>query len=152
MKKELRLPVLLLGLFLSMYPQGEARQLSLRLHPPSVNFSDADPDLVPVIQAGERVLLELEVGESAAGWQLTVLSLGDLRSDAGVIPIHNVSWRVSPSPPFFSGNLNSVQPQLLGQGYGPVKAEAQIDFFLQNRWEYSPGTYSQILLFTLASP
>lgn len=152
MKKPLRFTVLLLGLFLSMFPLGEARQLSLRLHPPSVNFPDADPDQVSVVQAGERVMLELEVGGSAAEWRLTVLSLGDLQSDAGAIPIQNVSWRVSPSPPFFNGTLNSVQPQLLGQGYGPVKAAAQIDFFLQNRWEYSPGTYSQILLFTLASP
>lgn len=133
-------------------PYTQAQTLYLQIFPSSINFPDANPDLTPLIQAGEQVTLELEISETNTNWLLTILSQGDLQSETKTIPIENVSWRVSPSPPFLHGTLNKVQPQLLGRGKGLVKITAQIDFFLQNKWEYSPGTYNQIIMFTLIAP
>lgn len=144
--------MILTGCALFIFPFGQAQTLYLQITPHSINFPDADPDLHPLIQASEQVILELEISETNSNWHLTVLSQGDLQSETMTIPVENVSWRVSPSPPFFHGNLNKIQPQLLGKGGSPVKISAQIDFFLKNKWDYSPGTYSQFILFTLIVP
>lgn len=148
---KIKLKFLLIFAIFSLLPLSfsQAQTVYLQITPHSINFTDADPDLQPLIQASEPVILELEINNTPSDWTLTILAHGDLQSETDIIPVENISWSVSPSPPFFNGKLNKIQPQILGKGKGPVKISAQIDFYLENKWDYSPGSYSQLILFTL---
>ena len=133
--------------------QFENQSLSLKISPLSINFPPADPDHVPIIPAQEQILVEINIsGNEGKNWQLTVLADGDLRAPGGgKIPIENISWTASPSPPFINGILNKRTPQLVANGQGNVILNGQLNFFLQNSWDYRSGDYTQIIVFILAS-
>lgn len=129
---------------------GHIGWLSLRVTPLSINFRPADPDLEPSIAADNPVLVEISV-EFSRPWRLTLRADGELRGNrGGVIPISNVFWTPSVSPPFINGNLVSRNPQLAASGQGPAEVRGELNFFLRNSWDYQSDEYSQTVTFTLA--
>ncbi len=129
---------------------GQAGQITLRVSPLSINFQAADPDLEPAISADNLVLVEISV-EVSRPWRLTLRAEGELKGDrGGSIPISNVSWTPSASPPFFNGSLVSRNPQLAASGQGPAEVRAELNFFLKNSWDYQSDGYSQAVTFILA--
>ncbi len=147
--------ILLIILFssLSLSHQFSRREISLRISPLSINFPPANPDLVPLIPAESQIIVEMFIsGNEGRSWQLTVLADGDLRAHKGEkIPIENISWTGSPSPPFVNGSLNKRKPQLVASGQGNINLNGQLNFFLRNSWNYRAGEYSQTVIFTLSS-
>jgi len=128
----------------------QAGQISLRVTPLSINFRAADPDLEPNISADNPVLVEISV-EVSRPWRLTLRAEGDLRGDrGGSIPISNVTWTPTASPPFINGNLVSRNPQLAASGQGPAEVRGELNFFFHNSWDYQSDGYSQAVTFTLA--
>jgi hypothetical protein len=91
-------------------------------------------------------------GSKANPWTITVRAGGDLISGASTIPISNVSWQATPSPPFRNGTLSTVA-QTLATGTGLVNVErGDVTFWFVNSWNYTVGNYTQIVTFTLSSP
>lgn len=128
----------------------QSGQITLRVSPLSINFHAADPDLEPAISADNLVLVEISV-EVSRPWTLTLRAEGDLRGNRGsVIPVSNISWTPSLSPPFVNGSLVSRNPQLAASGQGPAEVRGELNFFLNNSWNYQSDDYSQAVTFILA--
>ena len=73
-------------------------------------------------------------------------------SGASTIPISNVSWIATPSPPFRNGTLSTVA-QTLATGAGTaLLQQGDVTFRLTNSWNYTVGNYTQTVTFTLTSP
>ncbi len=137
------------ALFLNSYQHTED-EVSLRISPLLINFPAADPDSVPVISSDSQVRVEIVVGV-ARSWNLTVTANGNLKGDKGAsIPINNVSWTASPSPPFINGTLVRMRPQLMAKAEGDGEFTGDLNFFLANSWDYQAGEYRQTITFTLA--
>ncbi len=137
--------------FLNSY-QFKNQEISLRITPMSINFPSENPDLVPVIPADSQLFIEIKIdGNTGKTWQLTVLANGNLRGPKkSSIPIKNVNWTATPSPPFINGTLNKKKPQLVANGQGNVDLYGQLNFYLKNSWDYQAGEYNQTITFTLA--
>jgi hypothetical protein len=85
-------------------------------------------------------------------WTITVRAGGDLISGASTIPISNVSWTATPSPPFRNGTLSTVA-QTLATGTGLINIDrGDVTFRFVNSWNYTVGNYAQTVTFTLSSP
>jgi hypothetical protein len=129
---------------------SQVPQITLRVSPLSINFRAADPDQDPAISADNLVLVEISV-EVSRPWRLTLRAEGDLKGDrGGSIPISNISWTPSSSPPFVNGNLVSRNPQLAASGQGPAAVNGELNFFLKNSWNYQSDEYTQAVTFILA--
>ena len=117
-----------------------------------VTFPDADPDAVPVM-GPQVVTLGVEVlGIVGTPWTLTFIANSDLQSGSNVIPISNVSWTVTPNPPFRDGQLSTITPIVLATGISHSRFLATFNFFMANSWNYVPGNYAATATFTLAAP
>lgn len=118
----------------------------------SVSFPDRSPDIDSVI--GPRNITVLVDARATPGtpWILTMIADSDLTSGTDAIPIGNVSWTASPSPPFRGGTLSTVVPAVLGNGVSHFTSSATLGFYLQNSWAYVPGTYTATATVTLSSP
>ena len=93
-----------------------AAEVTLSVSPASITFSDADPDLTPSLTANSTVRVTITVtGNGNNSWRLTHLANGDLSPS---IPISNVSWTVSPQPPFVNGSMSRSVAQTAAQGTG----------------------------------
>jgi len=130
-----------------------AQNVTLTLVDTTLSFADADPDLQPSI-VGTRDPIRIRVRVRLNGgnnWRLTVLAAGDLSPS---IPISNVSWTVSPQPPFINGTMSRLVPQTAAQGVGNVNPAIRGDFSfrLSNLWSYNTGSFSQTATFTLTAP
>lgn len=145
----------MVGVVLSLWsgapPPAYAGPLTLTITG-SVSFPDQSPDIVPVI--GPRNISVMVDVRATPGspWILTMIANSDLTSGTDVIPIGNVSWIASPSPPFRGGTLSTVVPAVLGNGVSHYTATATLGFYLQNSWDYVPGTYTATATVTLSSP
>ena len=129
---------------------GQGGQITLRVSPLSINFQAADPDLEPAVSADNLVLVEISV-EVSRPWRLTLRAEGDLKGNrGGSIPISNISWTATSSPPFVNGSLVSKNPQLAASGQGPAGVKGELNFFLNNSWNYQADEYSQAVTFILA--
>jgi hypothetical protein len=118
----------------------------------AVTFPDSDPDAVPVI-GPQSVTLGVEVlGPVGVPWTLTFIANSDLQSGSNVIPISNVSWTVTPNPPFRNGALSTVTPIVLATGFSHSRLLATFRFFMPNSWNYVPGNYTATATLTLAAP
>ncbi len=140
--------VLLLGT-----PFASAQKVTLTMLDPTVSFADTDPDLQSPIQAtpnpaGIRIKITSNAG---INWSLSCQATGDLSPS---IPISNISWTVSPQPPFINGTMSRLAPQTVAQGVGNVNPQITGDFtfHLLNLWTYNTGTFSQVISFTLSAP
>jgi hypothetical protein len=124
-------------------------ELALKIFPLSINFRAADPDQEPVIPADSPLIVEISSGLTQE-WKLTLIANGNLIGDAKTsIPIQNIRWTASPSPPFLNGTLSLNRPQLVASGHGKKEIIGELIFFLNNSWDYQAGDYSQTLSFTL---
>jgi hypothetical protein len=124
-------------------------EISLRIFPLSINFRAADPDQEPVIPADSPLIVEVS-STLTRDWKLTLIANGNLVGGAEAsIPIQNVKWTATPSPPFLSGILSFSKPQLVASGHGKKEIIGELNFFLNNSWDYQAGDYSQTLSFTL---
>ncbi|HXW07307.1 MAG TPA: hypothetical protein VD833_18875, partial [Vicinamibacterales bacterium] len=78
---------------------------------------------------------------------------GDLTAGPAQIPIASITWVAAPSPPFRDGTLSSTVAQTLASGLGSEpNTRGSVTFRLANSWNYSAGTYTQTIVFTLTSP
>jgi hypothetical protein len=124
----------------------------LQVQPATITFASSDPDTVPVISAAPVRVTYMVAGPTRRPWTITIRAGGELTSGASTIPISNVSWVATPSPPFRSGTLNTTA-QILATGSGTAPVErGDVTFRFVNSWNYTVGTYSQTITFTLSSP
>ncbi len=124
----------------------------LLVQPATISFPSSDPDTVPVVSAAPVRVTYLVLGGASQPWLITVRASGALISGASTIPISNVSWIATPSPPFRAGTLSTVA-QTLANGTGTAfLASGDVTFRFANSWNYTVGNYTQTITFTLSSP
>jgi len=139
-----------------MFAPEAAAQPTLRLTivPATITFAAADPDTTPSI-AAPNVTVSYRVRNNVTGnWLISLLASGDLTAGAATIPITNVTWTASPTPPFQAGTLSRTLAQTLASGSGNVQntTTGTVVFRLANSWTYNVGTYSTSVVFTLTAP
>lgn len=153
MKRFLFLFIFSIAYFLSCGIHSALSQiLDLTVNPTSISFSDADPDLIPSIAANSSVSVTIRVrGNGNNNWRLTHLASGDLSLS---IPISNISWTVTPQPPFINGSMSRSVAQTAAQGTGNVNPAITGTFTFQiaNLWSYNTGNFSVATTFTLSAP
>jgi len=132
---------------------ASAQTLNLSILNPSISFPDRDPDLQSSITATpNQVRVSVRVRNNAGNnWRLTHLGAGDLSSS---IPISNISWTVTPQPPFVNGSMSRLVPQTVAQGVGNQNpaVTGRFTFTIANLWSYNTGNFSQTSTFTLSAP
>ena len=129
-----------------------ANRANLTLAPSTINFADADPDLVPNVPADVTVNVAASVRVAAGSpVNLTCLSNGDLISGADAIAIANVSW-VAGGLGYVGGTLSGAAAQGVGSWTGSGARVGTMDFSLVNSWAYATGNYTQTVDFTLDAP
>jgi hypothetical protein len=131
---------------------GSASAQVLLVTPTTVTFPSSDPDTVPVISAAPVNVRYLVIGAAGRPWTITVRAGGPLVSGASTIPISNISWIATPSPPFRNGTMSTVA-QTLATGTGTaLLQQGNVTFRFANSWNYNVGNYTQTITFTLTSP
>lgn len=130
-----------------------AQRLELTVTPGVITFPMSDPDAMPII-ASAPVQVTYRVRQNQGSWTLTVLAGGDLNSGSATVDISNVTWVATPAPPFQNGTLSKTVAQTLASGNGNVNPTrtGSVTFRVANSWNYSAGTYTQTVTFTLTSP
>jgi hypothetical protein len=130
-----------------------ADRAKLTILPTTINFPDADPDLVDPIPATENsVSVEAKVRTSSASTAtLTCLADGDLISAGDVIDITNVSW-TSTGAGYIDGTMDDAVDQSVGSWMGSGTYSGTFDYFLANSWDYDSGNYTQTVVYTLTAP
>jgi hypothetical protein len=141
------------ALLMLIVPSTSSSQV-LTLSPQTITFPSSDPDTVPVVSAPSmQVGYVITGGGRGRSWTITVRANGDLIAGPAQIPISNISWVATPSPPFRNGTLNSSVAQTLASGTGGTgRTSGSVTFRLVNSWDYSAGNYTQTVVFTLSSP
>ncbi len=131
----------------------QAQTLRLQVSPPSLSFGFHLPDTIPIVPADHPLIINFGVeDDQGEGWRVTVLADGDLIGNGRSIPVNEIQWTATPSPPFVHGSLSRLTPQIVAQGTGPARGTGQLLFSMRDRWDYYPGDYHQSLQFTLSSP
>ncbi len=125
----------------------------LTISPTTINFPDADPDVVNPIPATENaVSVEAKIRTTGAGVAtLTCLANGNLLSGTDVINIGNVTWTASGAG-YGAGTMNAAVAQTAGSWAGSGSRSGTFDFFLANSWAYTVGNYTQDVVYTLTAP
>jgi len=146
--------LLALLLIISMKTQTAfAQTLNLTILDSTISFADRDPDLQSSITATPNpVRVSVRVRNNAGNnWRLTHQASGDLSSS---IPISNISWTVTPQPPFVNGSMSRLAPQTAAQGVGNQNpaVTGRFTFTIANLWSYNTGNFSQTTTFTLSAP
>jgi len=131
-----------------------AQRLTLTLTPRIVSFPSSDPDIIPLVIAAPVQVSYRVLQNNNAPWSLTVLAGGDLVSGPATVDISNISWVATPAPPFQNGTLSKTVAQRAASGNGNVNPASigSVTFRLANSWNYSVGTYTQTVIFTLSAP
>ena len=125
----------------------------LTISPLTINFPDADPDLVNRIPATENsvtVTSAMRTGPNEFS-DLTCLADGNLVSGPNTIPISRVSWRAGGAG-YRNGTMSAIVPRTAGRWRGPGTMGGTFDFFLLNSWTYNVGNYTQTVVYTLTVP
>lgn len=142
------------GVSVLMAPAAAAQTLTLTISPSTISFAGADPDTMPSV-AAPPITVSYRVRNNAAGsWRISLLASGDLTAGSATIPITNVTWTASPTPPFQAGTLSRTLAQTLASGSGNVQTSrtGTTVFRLANSWTYNVGSYSTSVVFTLTAP
>jgi hypothetical protein len=132
-----------------------AQKLDLTISPISITFPSADPDISPSVVAPPVVVtVRIRQNKGTSPWLLTVLASGDLIAGSQTVDITNVTWTATPGPPYQNGTLSKTVAQRIAGGTGNVNPaeDGSVTFRLANSWNYSAGTYTQTIVFTLSSP
>lgn len=130
-----------------------ANRAKLTIAPLTINFPDADPDVVNPIPASENAVTvssRVRTG-SASVSTLTCLANGDLLDGASTIPISNVTW-TSTGGGYVNGTMNNGVAQAAGSWTGSGLNAGTFSYFLANSWAYNIGNYTQTVLYTLTAP
>ncbi len=138
--------------------EANAQLLTLTLSSGSFMYTQTtgDPDGTPNLTSpisGITVTYRIRQNTSNLPWYLAIRADGDLRTattPVATIPTTNTTWN-APGSIAGSGDLTNVN-QNLDSGNGNVNPakDLVIGFSLKNQWEYSSGTYTQTIIFTLA--
>lgn len=132
-----------------------AARAKLTIAPTTINFPDADPDLVspiPATENGSITVLSNIRTTSVGVSSLVCLANGDLiAAGATDIPITNVTW-TSSGAGYIGGTMSNSASQAVGSFTGSGANVGGFDFFLANSWAYDVGSYSQTVLYTLTTP
>jgi hypothetical protein len=133
--------------------RAAAQKLDLSVSPTAITFPSADPDTSPTVLA-PPIVVSVRVRQNQGPWQLTVLANGNLLSGSQTVDITNVTWTATPVPPYQNGTLSRTVAQRVAAGtdnVNPAK-DGSVTFRLANSWNYSAGTYTQTIVFTLSAP
>jgi hypothetical protein len=125
----------------------------LTLSSNSINFPDADPDLVPLIPAsgGPITVTAKARGTRNAVVILTMQASDNLRSGVNVLPVSLITW-TSTGAGFVGGTASQTTAQTVGSWTGSgVRVGNQL-FRFQNSWFHPPGIYTVSLVYTLTAP
>ena len=130
-----------------------SNRAKLTIAPLTINFPDADPDVVNPIPASENaVTVSSRVRTGAASVSiLTCLANGDLVDGANSVPISNVTW-TSTGSGYVAGTMNNSAAQTAGSWTGSGLNSGTFSYFLANSWAYNVGNYTQTVLYTLTAP
>ena len=132
-----------------------AATAKLTLSRTTVAFADADPDVVPSIDAdGRRGDASTAKGKTSAGSNitLTLQAADDLTSGTDTIAISNVTWTATGAG-FAAGTMSKASAATVGivDRLGQPHA-ATLSFKLANSWDYATGNYSVDATYTLTAP
>lgn len=132
---------------------GAPARLELSVSPASVAFPSVDPDASPLVPA-PPIVVSIRIRQNDGPWSLTALAGGDLIAGPATVDITNVSWTATPAPPFQNGTLSKTVAQRMASGTGNVNpaTNGSVTFRLANSWNYSAGSYTQTVTFTLSAP
>ena len=130
-----------------------AATAKLTLSTNTINFPDADPDLIssiPSTPASVSVTAKAKTGSTSTS-TLTVLAADDLKSGSDTIAISNVTWTASGTG-FVNGTMNKTTAQTAGSWAGSGNRSGAFSYFLANSWDYATGSYSASVTYTLTAP
>lgn len=128
-------------------------QARLQLSQTTINFPDADPDLMPLVSAlpgPVTIVAKARAGRNSAV-TLTLHAIDDLRSGVVVLPASLLSW-TGAGPGFANGTVARDSPQVVASWTGSGVRSGSQTFRFSNRWTHPAGTYSVTLVYTLAAP
>lgn len=119
----------------------------------SMAFPDADPDTVPLVPASGGALLITAKARTTLGSTVTlvVLASGDLRSGLDTIPAGNLTWTTTGAG-FSGGTMNKTTAQAVGSWANSGFWSGTQSYALMNSWNFSTGTYTTTLNYTLTAP
>jgi hypothetical protein len=149
-----RVAILSVAVQVGISAAATAQTVNLTITPGSFSFASADPDVTPSITAGVLTVTYRVRQNGKNNWRITVLASGDLVAGAATILISNVTWTATPAPPFQNGTLSRTVAQTVASGTGNVNPAqtGSVIFALANSWNYSVGTYTVTVAFTLTAP
>lgn len=125
-------------------------KLSLSLS--SINWADADPDVVTAFSSGP-ITVDVKARTSAGGAvTVTVLADGELVSGSDTIPVNTLAWTASGLGFTATGNNNFTTAQTLGSWTNSGNHTGSQTLSLPNLWSYKTGTYTVTLNYTLTAP
>lgn len=141
------------GAALVMAPAAGAQIITFSVTQASISFADADPDTTPSITAANVTVNYAVSFTFGSNWRITLISGTNLTSGSASIPISNVTWTATPTPPFQAGTMSTTVQQTLASGSGDVPSRVgTVVFRLANSWSYNVGTYSATFTFTMSCP
>lgn len=138
--------------FMTNYNISARAKLSIT--PATINFSDADPTLVPIVSATENpvlVTVKIRKDPSVALTATLVCQGGPLLSGSDSIASGNISWTASGTG-FTGGTLSSTSPQTVGTWTSSGVYTGNLVFQLSNLWSYATGNYTGNVTYTLTAP
>lgn len=125
----------------------------LSLSSASMVFPDADPDTVPSVPSSGGALTITAKGRTTIGSTVTLVMVasGDLQSGLDVIPVSQLSWTATGAG-FVNGTVNKSVAQPVGSWTSSGVWTGTQSYLLANSWNYSTGTYTTTLTYTLTAP
>ncbi len=125
----------------------------LTLGSASMSFPDADPDTVPLVPSSLGALTITAKGRTTIGSTVTlvVLASSDLQSGLDTIPAGNLTWTATGAG-FVGGTVNKTTAQTVGSWVSSGQWSGTQSYALANSWNYSTGTYTTTLTYTLTAP
>jgi hypothetical protein len=130
-----------------------AARASLVISSTTINFPDADPSSVssiPATENGVSVIASVRTASNGVA-SLQVLASNDLTSGSDIIDISNVTWTATGTG-FTGGTMNKTTAQGAGSWTGSGQRNGSFSYFLANSWDYSTGSYTTTLTYTLTAP
>lgn len=124
----------------------------LTLSQSSINWLDADPDVVGTFDSGP-ITVDVKARTSAGGAvTVTVLADGDLVSGSDSIPVNTLAWTATGTGFTANGANSWTTAQTLGSWTNSGNHNGSQTLTLPNLWTYKTGTYTVTLNYTLTAP
>lgn len=125
----------------------------LTLSTSSMTFADADPDTTPSVPASGGALTITAKARTTLGStvSLAVLASTDLQSGLDTIAVGNLTWTATGTG-FVAGTMNRTTAQAVGSWVSSGIFTGTQTYALANSWNYSTGTYTTTLTYTLTAP